>query len=121
MTNTVQFGRQAEHLAEMFLLSKGYQIIQTNWRYRNKEIDIICIHNGILIIVEVKSRMQSIHPIAGEVVNIKKQRNIIQAAEAYLLKYNINLPTRFDIISVLFYDYNFDIEHIENAFFPEPE
>ncbi|MBN1131536.1 MAG: YraN family protein [Bacteroidales bacterium] len=121
MSHTVDLGRQAERLAEAFLLSKGYRVIRTNWRCGKKEIDIICIHEGTLVIVEVKSRIQSIHPVAGEVVDLKKQRNIIFATEAFLLKYNITLPTRFDIVSVVFFDSEFDVEHIENAFFPEVE
>lgn len=120
MSGTYQLGRQAEELASKYLVAKGYTVLKTNWRWGKKEIDIICTCRDWLIIVEVKSRFSSIHPVAGEVVGIQKQRNLITAAEGFIMRYNINLPTRFDIISVVFSGYDFDIEHIENAFIPEP-
>ena len=121
MSSNVALGRQAEQLAANFLISKGYRILRTNWRSGQKEIDIICTYLDQLIIVEVKSRFQSIHPVAREVVGIKKQRNLILAAEVFIKKFNLDLPTRFDIISVLFRGFEFDIEHLEAAFFPEAE
>lgn len=120
MNGSHALGKQAEQLAAKFLVAKGYRILKTNWRWGKKEIDIICVYRGWLIIVEVKSRMMSIHPMAGELVGIKKQRNLITAAEGFIRIYNITVPTRFDIISVVFSGYEYDIEHIENAFFPEP-
>ena len=121
MSSTVEIGRQAEQLAENFLISKGYQVLKTNWRSGQKEIDIICIFMDQLIIVEVKSRFHTIHPVVREVVGLKKQRNLILATEVFIKKFNIDLPTRFDIISVLFHGFEFDIEHMESAFFPEAE
>ena len=121
MSQHIEIGRQAEQLAQKFLISKGYRILAANWRLGKKEIDIICTIENCLVIVEVKARLLSIHPVAGEIVNLKKQRNLIFAAEGYIKRYNIFMPTRFDIISVVFSGYNFDIEHIENAFFPEVE
>ena len=121
MSHTVALGRQAEQLAEKFLISKGYQILHTNWRSGKKEIDIICSYLDQLIIVEVKSSFQSIHPATREVVGLKKQRNIILATEVFIKKFNIKLPTRFDIIFVLFHGFEFDIQHLESAFFPEAE
>ena len=121
MTGPYALGKQAEELAAKFLLAKGYRILKTNWRSGKKEIDIICSHRKCLVIVEVKSRITRIHPVAGEIVGMKKQRNLIAAAEGFIRRYNISLPTRFDIISVVFSGYDFDIEHIENAFFPEPD
>ena len=121
MSQHIKLGRHAEQLARNFLISKGYRILVTNWRHGKKEIDIVCEFDNHLVIIEVKSRMQSIHPDAGEVVNMRKQRNLIFAAEGFIKRNNIHMPTRFDIISVVFAGYEYDIEHIENAFFPEAE
>lgn len=121
MSQHIQQGRLAEQLAQKFLLSKGYNILTTNWRSGKKELDIVAHSASHLVVVEVKSRRQSIHPYAGEVVNLKKQRRLILAAERYIKINSITLPVRFDIISIVFSGYNIDIEHIEDAFFPEPE
>jgi putative endonuclease len=51
-------------------------------------------------------------------VTKKKQRCLISAANSYILRNNLNLETRFDIISIIFRDGEPVIEHIEDAFLP---
>ena len=83
------------------------------------EIDIIATNGNELIIVEVKTRSSGslIPPI--EAVNLKKQRFIINATNAFIEKHNVNLDVRFDIITIIFKFNNYEIEHIENAFYPK--
>ncbi len=45
-------------------------------------------------------------------------RNIVDAAEAYIFKYNMNMEVRFDLIAVIFSREGPRIEHIESAFIP---
>ena len=49
-------GRQGEDLAAQYIIQQGYQIIERNWRCRRGELDIIARKDGILIIIEVRSR-----------------------------------------------------------------
>jgi len=51
-----EFGKQGEELAAQFLMEKGYEILERNWRNRHKEIDIIAKDGEELVIVEVKTR-----------------------------------------------------------------
>jgi putative endonuclease len=44
---------------------------------------------------------------------------MIRAAEAYLEIFDINMDTRFDIISIIIDDNGESIEHIKDAFYPE--
>jgi len=118
MADTHEFGRRAEQLALNFLMAKGYKILHTNWRFYQKEIDIVCTNGEELIIVEVKARTCSVFPFPGEVVPPSKQRNLVSAAEAYIFKYDINLPARFDLVAIVNNSSGFDIEHIENAWYP---
>jgi len=118
MINTCESGRRAEQFAARFLLAKGYRIRHTNWRCGKKELDLITYYQKELVIVEVKSRTGGVHHNLGEVVDQRKQRNIIFATEAYIRLFNLNYPTRFDIISVIYNGHTADIQHIENAFFP---
>ena len=114
-------GRRAEQFAARSLLAKGYRIRHTNWRCGKKELDLITYYQKELVIVEVKSRTGGVHHNLGEVVDQRKQRNIILATEAYIRLFNLHYPTRFDIISVIYDGYIADIQHIENAFFPTAE
>ena len=117
MAENLDSGNLAEQLAAEYLVSSGYGIVQRNWRYFHKEIDIIVEKNNTLVIVEVKSR-NARDVTADELISNQKQRNIVDAAEAYIQKFGVDLETRFDIIIVTFGEVKNDIEHIENAFIP---
>ena len=112
------FGKLGEELAADYLVGKGYVILERNWRNIHKEIDIIAKEGGDLVIVEVKTRQTDEHGDPDMAVTKRKQRMLIAAANAYILKYNLDTSTRFDIISIIFRDGEPVIEHIEDAFLP---
>lgn len=114
-------GRRAEQLAASYLRAKGYRIWKSNWRSGKKELDLVAIHGGELVIVEVKSMVGNLVNLPSEAVHRKKQRNIVRAADAFIRFHNITRPTRFDVISVTYGDEGVCIEHIQNAFYPEAE
>lgn len=117
MADHIKTGWTGEKIAVQYLLSKGYDILETNWRYRHKEIDIIA-HDGCdIVFVEVKTRNRSIKK-ARECVGYDKIDNIILAANNYVRQKNISLNVRFDIIAIDIFDNNtYSIEHIESAFY----
>ena len=49
-------GILGEKLARDFLKKRGYRIIETNYRCRYGEIDIIARHKGYLIFIEVRTK-----------------------------------------------------------------
>ena len=112
------FGKQGEELAVQYLIGKGYEILERNWRNILKEIDIIAKDGECLVIVEVKTRQTDEYGDPDIAVTRKKQRMLITAANAYISKYNMDVETRFDIISIIFKDGEPVIEHIEDAFLP---
>jgi len=111
-------GNEAEQLAATFLESKGYIIVQRNWRYKHKEIDIICKFKNELIIVEVKYRGKNNYQSPAESVTKIKQKFLIEAANAYIETHNVNVYTRFDIIAITEKNGKTLITHLEDAFYP---
>ena len=111
-----QIGLKGEELAVAFLIEKGYKILERNWHSSHKEIDIIALYNGWIIIIEVKTRSGDYLLLPEEAVNKKKIRRIINAAHHYIRMNDINIPVRFDVISVVFENQKFEIEHFEDAF-----
>ena len=111
-------GTLGEKLAVDYLLHKGYEILETNWRSGHKEIDIIAKSNETLVIAEVKTRRSKAFEQPFEAVNDKKQEFLIDAAEYYLEEKELDLEVRFDIISIYLIKDNPEIDHIENAFSP---
>lgn len=108
-----------EKVAIDYLVSKNYKILETNWRSGHKEIDIIALHEDELIIIEVKTRRSLRNEMPYNAVTEKKQFHLIEAAEAYIIKQNLDIDVRFDIISIYLKQNKPEIEHIESAFTPQ--
>ncbi|RLC55340.1 MAG: endonuclease, partial [Candidatus Cloacimonadota bacterium] len=49
-----ELGKEGEQIAVDFLIQKGYEIKERNWRFKKAEIDIIAQLENVLIAVEVK-------------------------------------------------------------------
>jgi len=118
MSDTKELGNQGEDFASSFLLKKGYKIVNRNWKMGANEIDIIAENDDFIVFIEVKTRSDNYleHPYTA--VTTSKQKTIIRIADHYLRRYNIDKECRFDIISVVKNNDKFDINHIENAFYP---
>lgn len=113
-----ELGKEGEDEAVRFLEGQGYQIRHRNWRSGRKELDIVAEHQGELIVVEVKTRRNQLFGTPEESIGEAKIRRIVSSTDAYLRKYSIDLPVRFDIISIIGTESPLEIEHIINAFYP---
>jgi putative endonuclease len=111
-------GEKGEQCATEFLLGKEYKILERQWRFQHKEIDIIAEKDNVLIFVEVKTRTSEYWGNPEEFVDRKKQRLLIAAAEQYICENNFDGESRFDIISIVFNQQEINIEHITEAFYP---
>ena len=118
MPEHIELGKRGELIAIEYLESKGYKILENNWRTNRKEIDIIAIDNNEIVFIEVKTRRNNHYGDPEEAVDMKKQKHLINAAEDYIFSNKIDLDTRFDIISVIYDGRNHSINHIKEAFCP---
>ena len=109
-------GKQGEKIAEGYLKSKGYEILETNFRYsRIAEIDIIAKTGKTIVFVEVKTRTSEFFGSGAEAVDNRKLANIYAALQYYIHKKKLqNLKPRIDVISILLDKTSFSINHIEN-------
>lgn len=119
----IETGRRAEDIALDFLKGKGQILLDRNWRYGHKELDLIMksvSQGGIerLHIVEVRSLKEPNLCDPYESIDIFKQRAVISAARAYIQLNNINMETQFDIVSVIFKADSFELEYFPDAFAP---
>jgi putative endonuclease len=112
-----QFGQLGEDIAAEYLQQKGYKILTRNYRCGRVELDIICEVNNEIVFVEVKTRTSDVMAYPEQAVGKSKQRNIRLAAENFLEENQITRSARFDIIAVV-KGTKFEIEHIEDAFYP---
>ncbi|SHH15496.1 putative endonuclease [Thermosyntropha lipolytica DSM 11003] len=113
-----ELGRWGEKIASDYLMQKGYKILARNYYTRYGEIDIICQRDGILVLVEVKTRQNLHYGEPEEAVTTRKISHIRKAAAVYLNQTDVFYKEiRFDVISILLEEKRYEIKHIENAFY----
>lgn len=113
-----EFGKEGEEEAAAYLIDKGYSIRHRNWHCGKKELDIVAEYRNELIVIEVKTRKNTRFGNPEDAVTDKKIRRIIASTDVYLRKFSVDLPVRFDIITLVGEKAPFTIEHIEEAFYP---
>nr|MBN2276941.1 YraN family protein [candidate division Zixibacteria bacterium] len=111
--NQRQKGRRYEWQAEQFLIFRGFRILERNWQAGHKEIDLIAVHDRLIVFVEVKAGLTDRYGHPAEWVDRKKQENLISAARQYILEKNLqDFDFRFDLITF----FEGRLEHFPDAF-----
>lgn len=101
--STSKIGHNGEEIACDFLLSRGHQILDRNWRAGHLELDIVTEAEDGVHFVEVKARTAPVTSTLTDQVNKIKQKRISAAALQYLnKKHLLGQEVFFDIVSVLF-------------------
>lgn len=113
-----ELGKKGESAAIEYLKKNGYQIRHINWYRGHFELDIVAQTESELVIVEVKTRSGNKWDSPEAAVNNIKIKRIVSATDFYIKYFCIDLPVRFDIICITGYYPYFQIEHIEDAFYP---
>lgn len=116
--NTTEKGRDGEELAVRFLEEAGLEILERNYRFGKKEIDLIAMDRDELVIVEVKSRRYPMLESPEQIIDREKRRSLIIAANAYTRYHRIRKEVRFDVIFILRWKNEVSIQHIRRAFYP---
>jgi putative endonuclease len=116
MNTRSALGKKGEDLAMRYLRNKGYTLLEKNWRFRHKEVDIIAADGKDLVFVEVKTRSSDFFGSPEEAVDNRKQRFLSDAAEAYIRTRNIDTNIRFDVVSIILRQGYQSIDHIVDAF-----
>ncbi len=109
-------GQLGEEAAARYLVLHGYNIRERDWRLGHRDIDIIAEKQGILVMVEVKTRSSEDYGNPEESVDDDKTRNLIEAANVYVRQNKIDMAIRFDIVAVVKEGTSYRIRHYLNAF-----
>lgn len=113
-----EIGKRGEEIAAQFLRSKGFRVVERNWKCPLGEFDLICRDKDVFVFVEVKSslKLAAVSPEAR--VNPRKQHKLHVLARYYIKHKAIQAPCRFDVVAVWWENQEPQIRHIENAFQP---
>ncbi len=111
-----ELGKEGEKIAVAFLLENDYEIVEKNYRYRKAEVDIIAQKGNILAVIEVKTRSTNYFGNPEEFVSPKKIKLLTSAVDDYVIKNDLDVEVRFDIIAIIKKQNKFTIEHLKDAF-----
>ena len=102
MMNKREIGSKYERIAREYLIKNDYNVIETNFRCKIGEIDIIAKKENYLCFIEVKYRDKDSLAKGLYAVDKNKQKKIYNVAKYYMLINNISDDTacRFDVISI---------------------
>lgn len=113
-------GSQGEDAVAHWLISRGFTVLEKNYRTREGEVDLIASKSDLLVFVEVKTRKSSYFPLS-QVIVPQKQKRIIRAAKHYLASHEYGEKAcRFDV-ALVEGAVTQSIEYIPHAFSSEGE
>lgn len=110
-------GIAGEDLAAGWYLSRGYEVLDRNWRCPSGELDLVARRGGAVVFCEVKARTSTRYGQPFEAVTRAKQARIRKLAARWLRERGPALGVRparirFDVASIL----GADLEVLEEAF-----
>lgn len=113
---TKLLGKEGEDRAARFLMKQGYRIIERNYGTRSGEIDLIALHDGVVVFIEVKTRTSDAFGAPELAVNHRKQQRMVKAALGYIKYKKLHqVPCRFDVVAITAAA-DKEVELIQNAF-----
>lgn len=117
-SHNAEIGKRGERAAVLLLERKGFEILETNWRCKAGEADIIAFDEDALVFVEVKTRVGADSGMPAEAVTPQKRSRYEKIAAWYLSQHDVaDVRVRFDVIDVLVVaEDRALIRHIVNAF-----
>jgi len=96
-----RLGSAGERAAEEFLKRKRYTVLRRNYRCKSGEVDLVAVHRGTLVFVEVKTRRDESCGSPFEAVDRRKQQRLIRAARQFIAEHDLyDRNARFDVVAV---------------------
>ena len=97
---TRKVGNNSETAAANFLVHKGHEIVERNWKTKWCEIDIISQKDGTLYFTEVKHRKNAKAGDGLAAITMKKQNQMAFAAKFYAHTVLYGRPTNLRLVAI---------------------
>ncbi|QXM06160.1 YraN family protein [Crassaminicella indica] len=116
MNSIKNLGAFGEKFATEYLRKSQYRIVQSNYRCKLGEIDIIAYKDYTYIFVEVKTRSNLAFGRPIEAINAKKKKHLLKVGQYYMQVFKLeDYNFRFDAIEVIVFPSKPpSVNHIEN-------
>ena len=102
MTSAAEKGRAAEEVALDYLRAKGLELVESNYRCRLGEIDLILKDDDELVVAEVRLRSSGHFGTPAETITGRKRNRIIRATLHFISTRPEfrDAPVRFDVVAI---------------------
>lgn len=118
MSQHIELGKAGEAYAHVYLRTKGHVLLEINYRFGHKEVDVISLLEDVLVFSEIKTRSSYAMGYPEQAVGARKQQWLKAAAEYYCNQYPQYGKLRFDVISILMQQGKVtELLHFEDAFY----
>lgn len=99
--NRRELGRFGERLARDTLKKKGYRILETNFRCRRGEIDIVAQQKDCLVFVEVRTKSNLDYGSPEESITAIKKQRLVASALTYIDTHQgLSSLWRIDVVAI---------------------
>lgn len=110
------FGNKAENLAAKMLRKKGMRIIETQYKTKFGEIDLIALDGDEVVFVEVKARRTADFGHPEESVTASKLKKIMAVGAQFLSEKNWEQrPHRIDVVAITYENDQPQFHHLEGV------
>ena len=94
-------GQYGERVAAKFLVERGWEVLERNWRGPSGELDIVALDGDVLVVVEVKTRTGDGFGHPAEAVTPAKLARLRRLAGQWLAAHDLHVSgVRIDVIAV---------------------
>jgi putative endonuclease len=93
-------GKSWEEAAQAYLERHGLVLVESNFRCKLGEIDLIMRDGATLVFVEVRQRAAGGQVKAAASITPAKIRRLVRAAQVYLQRLQRLPPCRFDVVAI---------------------
>jgi len=100
VVDTRAAGELGERIACAFLELKGYEVLERNFRYARREIDLVVRDRGNIVAVEVKMRRGGRFGRAAQAINRRKIERIQLALAGLVRNSGSGLRPRVDVVAI---------------------
>lgn len=96
-----ELGKRGEAQAVKHLKAMGYKVLQTNYRGRRGEIDVVAEKGKTLVFIEVRTKASTAFGRPEESISSAKRAHLVATAHQYLQEHNAaERDWRIDLVAV---------------------
>lgn len=113
--NRPDLGKKGELAARSYLDNLGYRFLDSNFKTRYGEIDLIYLDGNVLVLVEVKARNKNPFQDMEKTIGKIKINRILKSAEIYIGRTETEFgEIRIDAVFVEFSGDSGTVRHLKN-------